>query len=85
MGFCLDCHRNSEDHLRPLDKITDLDWEASEADVEKFFAKVAEEDKTTVDALKEKFKGEWTPELLGKHLKKRWAVNPPQDCTACHR
>lgn len=85
MGFCLDCHRNPEEHLRPLDKITDLDWEASEADVEAFFAKIAKEDNTTVDALKEKFKGEWTPELLGKHLKQRWAVNPPQDCAACHR
>ncbi len=27
MGFCLDCHRNPEPHLRPLDKITDLAWE----------------------------------------------------------
>lgn len=27
MDFCLNCHRNPEEALRPLDKITDLDWE----------------------------------------------------------
>jgi hypothetical protein len=26
MGWCLECHRNPEPHLRPLDKITDMDW-----------------------------------------------------------
>jgi hypothetical protein len=26
MAFCLDCHRDPAKHLRPLDKITDLDW-----------------------------------------------------------
>lgn len=26
MGFCLDCHRNPEPHLRPKDKVTDLGW-----------------------------------------------------------
>lgn len=26
MGFCLDCHRNPEKVIRPLDKVTDLAW-----------------------------------------------------------
>ena len=26
MTFCLDCHRQPELHLRPPEKITDLDW-----------------------------------------------------------
>jgi hypothetical protein len=26
MTFCLDCHRDPAAKLRPLDKITDLDW-----------------------------------------------------------
>jgi len=26
MSFCLECHRNPAGRLRPLDKITDLDW-----------------------------------------------------------
>jgi len=27
MAWCLDCHRNPEPHLRPLDKVTDLAWD----------------------------------------------------------
>ncbi|WP_373651049.1 MULTISPECIES: cytochrome c3 family protein [unclassified Schlesneria] len=26
MTFCLECHRNPEEHLRPVDKVTDLAW-----------------------------------------------------------
>ena len=26
MAFCLDCHRNPEEVLRPIDKVYDLDW-----------------------------------------------------------
>jgi len=28
MSFCLDCHRNPEQFLRPVDKVTDLGWKA---------------------------------------------------------
>lgn len=34
MSFCLDCHRNPAKHLRPLDKITDLDWKAPSEDAQ---------------------------------------------------
>lgn len=27
MQFCLDCHRNPQRHLRPLDKVTAMGWE----------------------------------------------------------
>lgn len=26
MGWCLDCHRAPEPHIRPLNRITDMDW-----------------------------------------------------------
>jgi len=26
MGWCLNCHRNPEQHLRPKDKVTQMDW-----------------------------------------------------------
>jgi hypothetical protein len=26
MGWCLDCHRNPDPHLRPLEYVTDLAW-----------------------------------------------------------
>ncbi len=28
MAFCLECHKNPEDYIRPLDKVYDLNWEA---------------------------------------------------------
>lgn len=31
MDFCLDCHRDPAPYLRPLDKVTDLDWEPDES------------------------------------------------------
>ena len=31
MAWCLDCHRNPESHLRPLDKVTQLDWVPEES------------------------------------------------------
>jgi hypothetical protein len=34
MRFCLDCHRDPAMHLRPLDKITDLNWKPSQDDRE---------------------------------------------------
>ena len=30
MAFCLECHRNPAAKLRPLDKITDLNWKWSD-------------------------------------------------------
>ena len=32
MAWCIDCHRNPEPHLRPVDKVTKLDWEPQDAD-----------------------------------------------------
>jgi len=31
MGWCLDCHRNPEEHLRPTSRITDMDWTQEQA------------------------------------------------------
>lgn len=30
MSWCLDCHRDPEKNLRPLDKVTSMDWVASD-------------------------------------------------------
>ncbi|MHC4399421.1 MAG: cytochrome c3 family protein, partial [Planctomycetota bacterium] len=32
MGWCLDCHRNPDPHLRSEDKITDMDWHLVRSD-----------------------------------------------------
>jgi menaquinone reductase, multiheme cytochrome c subunit len=34
MGWCLDCHRNPQPHLRPLSRITDLGWTRDAATAE---------------------------------------------------
>ena len=31
MGWCLDCHNDPGKNLRPLDQITNMDWEPDEA------------------------------------------------------
>jgi hypothetical protein len=30
MAFCLDCHRNPHEHLRPQEEVYNLDWKPSE-------------------------------------------------------
>ena len=58
MGWCLDCHRNPEQHLRPDDvAVTEmLTWKAGP-------------DKAA----------------QGLKLKEERNLNPPEDCSACHR
>lgn len=56
MGWCLECHRAPEKHLRPPEFVTQLDW-------------VPEEDQL----------------VLGRSLREANDINPPTDCTTCHR
>jgi hypothetical protein len=56
MGWCLDCHRNPDQALRPSSEITNMKWTPPE-DQAAFAARVKAE----------------------KHL------NPPVDCSGCHR
>jgi len=32
MGWCLDCHRDPEPHLRPFDQVTNMDWDLANND-----------------------------------------------------
>ena len=34
MGWCLDCHRNPDQHLRPLDQVTNMEWQPSDDQAE---------------------------------------------------
>lgn len=56
MGWCLSCHRNPDMHLRPLDKITDMNWTPPTDQLE-----------------------------YAKRVKEERNINPPEDCSACHR
>ncbi len=44
MGWCLDCHRNPEPHLRPKSEITNMDW-VMPANQKEFAAKLIAEKK----------------------------------------
>jgi menaquinone reductase, multiheme cytochrome c subunit len=56
MGWCLDCHRAPENHLRPKSEVTNMQWSAPEGQL-----------------------------ALGTQLKEANHINPPTDCTTCHR
>ncbi|MEM9825792.1 MAG: cytochrome c3 family protein [Planctomycetota bacterium] len=38
MAWCIDCHRNYEEHLRPRDKVTKLDWDFESPEKQAEFA-----------------------------------------------
>jgi hypothetical protein len=56
MGWCLDCHRNPEPHLRPPELVTAVDYRPAEPQP-----------------------------ALGARLRRQLDVNPPTNCSACHR
>jgi len=56
MGWCLDCHRAPEQHLRPPELVTKMDWSPP-----------------------------GDPVAFGKQLREKNNINPPTDCSTCHR
>lgn len=59
MGWCLACHRNPEEHLRPLDQVTNMEWRPPR-DLDRRMA------------------------LAHEAMTER-QINPPEDCSGCHR
>jgi len=48
MGFCLECHRDPQGRIRPLDQITNLDWRPEQmAEHDKWAAKFIKDNKIT--------------------------------------
>lgn len=45
MAWCISCHRNPNPHLRPVDKVTKLDWEFETPEDQEVFAANAREEK----------------------------------------
>jgi hypothetical protein len=58
MGWCLECHRNPEYHLRPVSEVTNLDWTPPEGT---------------------------TQQAIGLKIKQSANIQPPQNCSGCHR
>lgn len=56
MRWCLECHRAPEEHLRPDERITDMEWVPERPAIE-----------------------------IGREIKAQKKIDPPTNCTACHR
>jgi hypothetical protein len=56
MGWCLDCHRAPEEHLRPVDDVTNMKWTPPENQM-----------------------------MLARQIIEEKNINPPVDCSGCHR
>ena len=78
MGWCLDCHRAPEKHLRPLEEVYNLDYDPTEylkenAVIDTAGLIVGEGERIT------------EPEQFGKFLRAHWGVQPKESCATCHR
>ncbi len=83
MGWCLDCHREPEKHIRPKDQVTNLGWTPSDlsttnpdiyADMIADRPELANKGVTQLD--------------VGAFLKARYGVKDPMymtSCSTCHR
>ncbi|HEX8916402.1 MAG TPA: hypothetical protein VF796_28885 [Humisphaera sp.] len=73
MGWCLDCHRAPEQHLRPRDQVTNLAWKATDHPLAK--------DRNVTDPAAAQL-------LVGQAMKDQFKIRPPEymtACSTCHR
>ena len=56
MGWCLECHRNPDPYLRPVQEVTNMQWAAPQNQQE-----------------------------LAARIKEEKGIDPPIDCSGCHR
>jgi hypothetical protein len=73
MEWCLDCHRNPEQHLRPKSEIFNIGWKPADG---------------TVDTDGEVFKPGTTQSELGRQLKDKYKIRGQEvltNCSMCHR
>ena len=78
MGWCLDCHRSPEEHLRPMEEVFNFEYDAEE------WLKanpIVDEEGLIVG----KGKKLETQNDLGRYLKAHWNVKPKESCATCHR
>lgn len=92
MSYCLQCHANPEEHLRPLEEVTNLQWEPKDLDRNAFHDYIsskldreAAEELVPTDAKAANFP--LTQREVGTALKAAWHIMTPtsNNCAACHR
>ncbi len=93
MAWCLQCHRDPMDRLRPRDQVTNLDWKPTAEDLinaEKLAKnsfngiKIQEKPGKIEKLAQNRLNGE-NQRILGEILKEAYQVNPITDCITCHR
>ena len=72
MGWCLDCHRSPEKHLRPIEEVTNLDYDVEE------YLKANPINDAEGNAIENQTD-------FGNYLKAHWNVKPKESCATCHR
>jgi len=74
MGWCLDCHRSPENHLRPSSDVTKMGYVDQQIQ-----ALQAKEPGMSVDDAHARLVKQ------GKQIKEDKNINPPEHCSGCHR
>ena len=92
MGWCLDCHKAPENHLRPLDKVFNLNWEPADenrGDFHEYVASKSSKERANelIPVTGEAGDKALTQKEIGAALKEIWGVHPPSpnNCAGCHR
>lgn len=74
MGWCLDCHRSPENHLRPSSDVTQMGYVDQQIQ-----ALQAKDSNLSVDDAHARLVEQ------GKQIKEDKNINPPEHCSGCHR
>ncbi len=85
MGWCVECHRNTEKSLWPKDQVTNLGFTPDKLSL----AEPGTESFDVFKALQKEYKTDTiTQEMLGKHLHAKYQIRDPMfmtSCSTCHR
>ena len=93
MSWCLDCHKEPEKHLRPLDEVFNLKWKPEDLSREDFTAYLREKagearaEELLPTPTGKKADKPLTQFEIGSALKELWRIHPPSpnNCAGCHR
>jgi hypothetical protein len=73
MEWCLDCHRDPAQNVRPREQVFNMTWDASQEKQKDWLPGVTDDDKRMDQA------------ALGKVLLERYDIQSKMSCSTCHR
>jgi hypothetical protein len=82
MGWCLKCHSDPRENLRPLIEVTSMSWPRTATE---FPGYPDQRPEATVARLERAIGTERDPHAVGERLEKQLRVEPPRQCGGCHR